>query len=165
MPPTPDENIDWGALDELSDADLGTLADVAINVLQDAANDSDEPLDNDPLQLPREVLHTELRTALAEAGITVNGPVAEDPPTSRAVTLALLSQLAEVPGLRAEIEQAYAQRREMMIVDFGLITGPALLYLVMKLKRVKLDKHGVDVQFYEYREGMADSVRDIIKGP
>jgi hypothetical protein len=42
------------------------------------------------------------------------------------------------------------------------IARPALLLLVMKLKRVRVGKDGVEVDFHEYKPEMLGALRDTL---
>jgi hypothetical protein len=139
------------------------LADAAIYVLQQGAADAGEPVGEDPSQMPLAIVRGEIEAALADSDIELALP-ADLAASSAPIALALLEEIGNHPELRAEVEEAYQQRRKMMVIDFGIVTGPALLYLVMKLKRIRVGKDRVDISFYEYKQEMAEGVRDAVGG-
>jgi hypothetical protein len=95
------------------------LAEAAIDVLQEGARGAGEPLDVDPTAMPVAVLCQELEATLAESGVDV-ALAPDDATASQPLALAILAEIGKHPALRAEIEEAYRQRRDMMVVDFGI---------------------------------------------
>jgi len=154
----------WDRLDELSDAEWKALVEATLSVLRDEAGD---PPVVDP-ELPAGQLRKQLQATLAAEGIraddaTIDQIVTGDQ-TAREVSLALIAQIAEDAPLRDEIGRVYQVRRGMMIFDGGILIGAALLLLIAKLKRARIEKGKLDVQFYKASDGAIDQVRKVI-GP
>jgi hypothetical protein len=115
--------------------------------------------------MPRSVLRSRMASALSEAGLPASKDDASAAMSSASgadAARSMLSALSRVPGLREEIEQAYRRREEIMFLDFGLVTGPALMILLLKLKRIKINSSGVDVQMYDANKSMIEMVRKMI---
>ena len=149
----------WDRLDSLSEQELDALLVAAASVLAEDDQEAQQAVVMPPGPAARE-----LRSELEGAGVEVADGAAEglveDEGRSREVALATLRELAKQPELAAEIGQAYQERSRMMAFDFGLITGPVLLLLVLKLKRVKIKKgEGLDVEFYEAKGDVLGAVR------
>jgi hypothetical protein len=157
-------SLDWTALDRLSDDQLTALVAATIDVLEDADTEAEEDLGvtSLPPSVVREQLEGELRSAGVAIGDQQATELTEHGPRSRSVAIAVLEQLGDQPALRSEIESAYAERGGMMIVDGGILTGAALLFLVMKLRRVRVGKDGIDVEFNEFKPGMVDAVKGLL---
>jgi hypothetical protein len=142
---------DWcAAPEELDDADLRLLLQVAVSVLAEGAEDQDEAAD---------VVEMPASEAAAAVGATVGGReeaasrLVDDPAADRALALELVREVCAIPSLRDEVGEAYVARKRMMIVDPGSILAVSLLLLVIKLRRVKVGQGGVDVELDPVREG------------
>jgi len=150
----------WGDLNSLADEELQLLTAAAMHVLETGGDGGAR----DASRMPEQALTREVREALAAEGIDTDTGDAErivtDEAVSRPVAIALLSELATEPELKSEIERAYEARRDMMVVDGGLILGGALLLLVLKLKRVKIGDN--EVEFYEAKEGALAQIRGFL---
>ncbi|GLH98857.1 hypothetical protein [Phytohabitans aurantiacus] len=155
----------WGRLHELSDPEWQALTDATFHVIQDEADgatlvDATSP----PVWLRRQ-----LRSELASEGLptddrTVDRLVTDDR-TARQVSLAIIEGIASDPDLRERIEQAYRARRGMMVIEGGVLIGAALLLLVAKLRRIRVEKGKLDVQFYQASDTALQQVQDILGQP
>jgi hypothetical protein len=145
--------------------DLESLPDDKLQILTEAAISVLSPDDEatQPAQLPPRVLAAELRDALADTGLpesTVDS-VTGDPAFSRQVALAILAPIGEQPELAAEVERAYDARRNMMVIDGGLVLGAALLLVAMKIKKVSIGKQGFELDFYQVRAAALEAIRKL----
>jgi hypothetical protein len=150
----------WTDLEALDDQQLQQLTAAAVHVLQ-TGGDHDTA---HAAEMPSRVLIRELQAALNEEDVPTAtedaGRLVTDQVASRPVAIALLRELAKNPELAAEIERAYEARRDMMVIDAGLLLGGALLLLVLKLKRIRVgDK---EVEFYEAKAGALAQVRTFL---
>lgn len=157
---TEDTNV-WDHLDELTEGERKALVDSAVSVL----NRKLQPTEAIAADMPASQLKVQMATALAEEGLPASQESvaalmssAGDPDA----IAAMLSALSGVPGLREEIDQAYQRRQEMMVLDLGLVTGPVLIVLLLKLKRIKINSSGVDVQFFDAQKSAVEMIRRMI---
>lgn len=151
----------WDQLDELAEGNRKALVNCAVSVLTRKL----QPVEVITADMPRSQLRGQVAAALVDEGLP-GGQEAVATLLSSAgdpeVIVAMLSVLAGVPGLRDEIEQAYRRRQEMMVLDFGVVSGPVLIVLLLKLKRIKVDSSGVDVQFFDAQKSAIEMVRRMI---
>ena len=108
------------------------------------------------------VIRRRMLAALSDTGLAATPEEASAVMSSASdpdIVLEMLSGLALVPGLADEIEQEYQHHEQMMLLDAGLLTGPALVLLLIKLKRIKIDSLGIDIQFYDAHSWTAELVR------
>jgi hypothetical protein len=159
MNETRQETSIWTRLDELSDEELNAFAATAANVVADA---SDDPSAKETLTMPPGPAARELQAELGDADAARTEQLLSDPAAVREMNLTALRELAKSPELAAEIEEAWRARGEMMFIDGGLITGTALLLLIVKLKRVRAGKGGVDVEFYEAKNGVIAAIGHLL---
>jgi hypothetical protein len=149
----------WERLDSLSDHELNALISAAANVLTEGA----DPSAQDAVGMPPGPAARAIRSELEGVGVEIDDAEAErfvsDDAVSREVALATLRELAKDPELASEIEDAWRARGGMMIIDAGILSGGALLLLVMKLKHVKVKKGEADVEFYEVKSGVLGAIR------
>jgi hypothetical protein len=146
----------WSQLQELSDRDLRLLVEVTVELLASAADEPDRPTD-----LPRSMLLGEVRGLLADNGVAVDDPRVADQLGEglfRPAVVPVLEQLSSDPKLA----DAYAARKRMMVLDGGVLVGAALLLLVLKLKRIRLAKLGVDIELYEAKADALKAIGDLI---
>lgn len=141
---------DWcAAPDELDEADLRLLLQVIASVLAESAADDEEAAD---------LVAMPASEAAAEVGASIGGAedaasrLVEDPAADRALALELVRQVCAIPALRDEVDEAYAARRRMMVVDPGTILAVSLLLLVVKLRRVKVGREGVEIKLDPVRD-------------
>jgi hypothetical protein len=157
--------VPWGLLDDLTDPEFQALAESVLSVLREEAGDP--PLVG--ADLPAGQLRQQLTSALAAEDIPADDHAIDKIVTgeqlSRQVSLAIIEHLGEDTALRHEIERVYQARRQMMVLDGGVLTGAALLLLVAKLKRARVQKGKLDVQFYEANSAALNQIRRIIGGP
>lgn len=163
MTPAEDGHAVWSRLHELDDRDLRLLVEVAVELLAGAVDDPDRPTD-----LPRSMLIGEVRDLLAADGVAVDDPRVADQFAGdglfRPAVLPVLEQLASDPQVADAIAEAYEARQRMMVVDGGFLVGAALLLLVLKLKRVRLAKLGVDIELYEAKADALQAIKDLTAG-
>jgi hypothetical protein len=161
MTPAEDGHQVWSRLYELDDRDLRLLVEVAVELLAGGADDPDRPTD-----LPRSMLIGQVRDLLAADGVAVDDPRVADQLAGdglfRPAVLPVLEQLASDPQVADAIAEAYEARQRMMVVDGGFLVGAALLLLVLKLKRVRLAKLGVDVELYEAKADAVQAIKGLI---
>ena len=151
----------WERVGQLTDGELKALVDSAVAVL----NRSAEPDEMITADMSASQVQSQMASALSEAGLPANqqdASAAVSSASDKAAVLAMLSAVAQVPGLREEIEKAYRRRQEMLFLDLGLVTGPALLILLLKLKRIKINSSGADVQFYDAQKSTVEMIRQML---
>jgi hypothetical protein len=151
----------WDHLDELAEGERKALVDSAVSVL----NRKLQPAEAIAVDMPASQLKGQMATALAEEGLPATQESVSALMSSAAdpsSIVAVLSALSSVPGLREEIDQAYRRRQEMMVLDLGMVTGPVLIVLLLKLKRIKIDSSGVDVQFFDAHKSAVEMIRRMI---
>ena len=158
---------DWcGELSTLTDDQLGLLTQCAVTVLAEGAG-GDADVDVDELrELPAAVLAPDLAEALRAAGVPAGEQqierLAEETTATRTLAIALLEQICAVPALRAEVDAAYTAHQRLMIADPVTIMAIGLVLLVMKLRRVKVGKDGLDVTLDPMHEVMAKVIKGLL---
>ncbi len=151
--------VDWQKLDELPDEKLRMLVASLLSVLQDSTEqDSDDSME-DVATIPPGPLRRQLKEALAENGVAASDSQINQIMESRPFAILLLQQIAQQPDLACEVEQAYKERQRMLVVDGGIILAGAVLVLVIKLKRIRANKKGVDVEFSDLKADVLAQVR------
>jgi hypothetical protein len=88
----------------------------------------------------------------------------DDPEVDRALAIALIQELCAIPALRDEVGEAYAARKGMMVVDPGSVLAVSLLLLVLKLRRVRVGREGVEVTLDPVRGGALKLVGSLLGG-
>jgi hypothetical protein len=159
------ENADrasiWDHLDELSDGDRKALVDSAVAVLSQDL----QPADEITADMPASLVSGRMADALSAAGLPASqqdASAAMSAASGDDAVATMLSSLSQVPGLREEIEAAYRRRQEMLFLDMGVITGPALLILLLKLKHIKIGSSGADIEFYDAHDSAIELVRRML---
>ena len=156
-----DDTSVWDRLDELTEGERKALVDSAVSVL----NRKLQPTEAVTSDMPTSQVKGQMATALAAEGLPATQESvsaimvsAEDP---KAI-VAMLSALSSIPELRENIEQAYRRRQGMMVLDLGVVSGPVLIVLLLKLKRVKVDSSGMDIQFYDAHKSAVEMIRRVL---
>src|SRR5207237_2723867 len=102
--------------------------------------------------------------ALHSEGITATDAdtrkIVVDSTTTRSVAIALLRECIAKPELAEEIEAAYQSRRDMMVLDAGVVLAGALLLLVLKVKRIKV--RDTEIEFYDVKENALRQIRSFL---
>ena len=159
-PRTPEWCQDLGTL---SDRQLGLLTKCAAAVIAQGAGDDDDA--QEIVELPVAALAPDLADALRQAGVPVNDQqiqqLCETGPSNRALAIVLLEQICAVPALRAEVDAAYTARQRMLVADPVTIAAVGLILLVMKLRRIKIGKEGLDVTLDPIRNVMTNVIKDL----
>ena len=150
----------WPNLNELSDRELDELVEVAVFVLTDLEGESYAELTEMPeAEVAKELADEVKEQHLIEAVQPVFDASGLSRATRRECNLALMHDLAKT-SLSSQIEEAYTSRRKMMVIDAGLLTGPGLLVLLLlRLRRVKITKAGVDIQFDPVKPGLVSALK------
>lgn len=150
----------------LSDRQLGLVIDSAAAVLAEGAGDDIDV--REIRQLPSTVLAPDLAEALVQAGVRTSQQdilqFSEEAARNRALAIALLRQIRNVPALCAEVDAAYEASKRLMIADPITIGAISLFLLIMKLRRIKIGREGLDVTLDPIRNGMASAIKDLIGG-
>jgi hypothetical protein len=154
--------IDWNKLDDLPDNQLRLLLASAMSVLQRIADEEDTALVEEVAVVPPAPLTQELQALLIESGVKVNPAQAEQLTDSRLAMLLALKQIARQPELVRRVEGTFQERRRMLFVDPGTILAGAVLILVIKLKRVRADRGGVDIEFRDLKSDMLGAIRKFL---
>ena len=155
------ENSIWQHLAELTAGEREALVESAVAVL----NEKIQPGEEITSDVPASVIRNRLLSALSDAGIPASQEDASAVMSLASQTDAvdtMLATLAKVPDLSEEIERAYRQRQEMMFLDMGILTGPALILLLLKVKRIRINSSGVDAQFYDAQESAVGLIRRML---
>jgi hypothetical protein len=160
---------DWcGHLSALSDDQLGLLTRCAVTVIGEGADDDADVEVAEIRELPSVVLAPDLAEALRAAGVPAGDEqierLAGETASNRTLAIALLEQICAVPALRAEVDAAYTAQQRQMIVDPVTIGVIGLVLLVMKLRRVKVGKDGLDVTLDPMQDVMAETIKGLIGG-
>jgi hypothetical protein len=151
-------NSVWDRLDELDDRELNRLVEAATEVLAEHEGSGFNGL-------PPGVLGDELRRAFADDGVTIGQEAAHRlvyGGDQEAIVRPVLMQLGREPAIAEEIAEAYEARRRMMMVDPASIAAGALLLLVLKLRRVRVEKGIVEVDFYEASKTALEAARSYL---
>lgn len=152
----------WDRLDNLTDSELHALAEATLSVLREEAAGMVAADANIP---PRQ-LREQLAAALTDEGLRVDSAVinqiATDGEMAREVSLAIIASVGKDTQFRQQVQEAYKARQSMMVVDGGLLIGAALLLLVTKLKRIKVEKGKFDAQFYQATDTLIERLRTIL---
>jgi hypothetical protein len=151
-----EKKLDWSKLNDLSDQALAAVVESAIFVLKQ----SDTPGAPSPTEMPAKPMTKALEQLLGERGADTSaaGRVVKQNELSRPVAVALLSAIATEPVLAQEVERVWRERRGLLVVGTGGILAAALLFLMLKLKKVKATKDGVEVDFDKLSTGALRSV-------
>lgn len=136
-------------LRSLSDQQLKKLVEAAFTVIEPA--DLSEVDEFDARTAPPTVLRSEVSTGLKSYVSEDTAAKALDSLQSsvedRAIAIALLTAMGSQPAMRSEIEAAYMRRSDMMFVDPVSLSILALVVLIIKVKRVRVRKGRLDVDF------------------
>lgn len=153
---------DWCSTpDELDDAELRLLLQAATSVLTESADD--EAKATDLVEMPASAAAAEIGAMLSDSGDDASRLV-DDPVADRALAVALVREVCAIPALRDEVDEAYVARKRMLVVDPGSILAISLLLLVLKLRRVKVGREGVDVELDPVRDGALKLVGKLLGG-
>jgi len=150
------KKLDWSKLNELSDQELASLVESAIFVLKQ----SDVPGAPSPTEMPAGPMTKALEQLLGERGAdrSAAGRVVKQRELARPVAVALLTAISTEPALAQEVERVWRERGGLLVVGTGAILAAALLFLVLKLKKVKANKGGVEIDFDKLSTGALGSV-------
>ncbi|MDO8654152.1 MAG: hypothetical protein Q7R66_18425 [Undibacterium sp.] len=149
--------LDWNKLDELTDPELATLVESTIFVLKR----SDESASATAAEMPASAMTKALEKSLSERGMdaSVADSIVKQAKLSRPIAIILLQEIAAVPALAHEIEGVWRERNGMLVVGAGVILAAALMILVLKLKKIKVNKEsGVEVDLDKLSTGALGSV-------
>jgi hypothetical protein len=152
----------WEQPERLDDGELSALVQAASSVLArrgDAAESAREIQ-----RMPRSVAERELVTELGEEAETLEAKAVAGLLDDRAreSACAVLQELGRDPRLRSAIDDAYRARDDLMFVDPGTLAVAGLVLLAMKVRRVRIGKEGLDVQFDPVREGVVGRLLELI---
>jgi hypothetical protein len=153
----------WEEPERLDDAELRALVRAATSVL---ARRGDAPESaRDVSRMPRSVIVRELRMELrAQATIVDPDAVAGlvDGELARESACAVLREVGRDANLRAAIDDAYRAADDLMFVDPATLAVAGLVLLAMKVRRVRVGKEGVDVQFDPVKEGVVARLLELV---
>ena len=153
---------DWcAAPEDLDDAELRLLLQAARSVLAESADDEAEAAEL--VERPPAEAAADVGVALGRSGDVDR--LVDDPEADRALALALVGEICAIPALRDEVGEAYAARKGMMVVDPGSMLAVSLLLLVLKLRRVRVGRDGVEVQLDPVRNGALKLVGNLLGPP
>lgn len=148
--------LDWNKLNYLSDQGLAALVESAIFVLKQS-DTLDAP---SPTEMPAGPMTKALEQLLSERGMDTSaaGRVVKQTELSRPVAVGLLSAIATEPALAQEVERVWRERGGLLVVGTGAVLAAALLFLVLKLKKVKTTRSGVEVDFDKLSTGALSNI-------
>ncbi len=153
----------WSRLDDLTDVEVAALTQAAIHVLEAGG---DDPSLREVETMPTRPLTATLEQELSARAITepeIARRIVSDHSLSRPIAINLLKTIAADPVLAEEVAAAYRARQKLLTVGVDLILAGALLLLVLKVKRVRVGKRGVDAEFSELSDNAIKSVMSFLK--
>jgi hypothetical protein len=109
---------------------------------------------------PSALIHA-LEQSLGERGLdpTAATRVVREAELSRPVAILLLEEISTEPALAAEIERVWRERGGMLFVGTATVLAAALLLLVVKLRKVKVNRaEGVEIDFDKLSNGALGAV-------
>jgi len=150
--------------DELDDLDLRMLLEAAASVLTDTGDGGDvEPVS----ELAPGVVAADLSGALAAEGVQADTAalreLIETASADRRLALAFVHEVCALPQLRDEIDAAYEARRRMMVVEPATLLAASLLLLVIKLRRVRVGRAGVEIRLDPIKAEMVTAVKQLLR--
>lgn len=148
----------WDRLSEMSDPALAALVDCAIFVLGQA---DEAGTATAPAQMPPGALIHALEQSLNERGLDTKAAVrvVRQSELSRPVAILLLKEISTEPALVEEIERVWRERSAMLFVGTATVLAAALLLLVVKLKKLKINRNdGVQIDFDKVSTGALGAV-------
>lgn len=152
----------WDAPERLDDSDLRAAVRAAGSVLYRRGD-----VEDDPQEMPQSVLVSQLREALEVEGLALSREDAMElakEPMARPVAEAVLREVGGDPELRDAIERARRAAEELMVVDPGTLGVLALLLLATKVRRVRVGRQGIDVEFDQVKTGVVSRIGALL-GP
>jgi hypothetical protein len=145
----------WDRLTELDDVERAMLVQSVTAVITSHINENQRL----PPGAPPSVMQKEVAESLKAAGASTDANKSEfaqrlEHTSDPAVVIEMLEYVSQLPTISDEVAAAYEERRQMLAVDFGIVSGPLLFLLLMKLKRIKVSHSEVDVEFYEPKQSV-----------
>jgi hypothetical protein len=121
------------------------------------------------IELPPRVLRRQLEEAIVAQGFSAEQAalVAEasmDADRCSGLAPAVVSALQVDPALATEISDAFSNRRDLMAVDPVTIALGALLLLVLRVKRVRVSKDGVEVDLDPLKSDVVKAALSFVAG-
>lgn len=157
----------WDRFPEYGDDELRELTKVTAFVLVDACSEPVE-LNQDVLELPPLALSRQIASEFSDI-VPQATPEAiqrllESEDASREVSLALLGKIREIDPLSSLISEAYEEHRRKMAGPELLLAIGALIILAIKVKKLKISKEGVDMQFFMPSSVLKEFIASFLKG-
>jgi hypothetical protein len=150
----------WERPERLDESDQQQLLRAAASVL---ARKGDVDVGGDNVaDIPPRALSASLHAALGKQGVSVSEEEVRglvDGPRAREAAPALLTELGREPRLREAINDAVRASGELMVVEpASWALTAAVVLLIVKLRRIRIDKTGIDVELDPVREGVLKQV-------
>jgi hypothetical protein len=127
---------------------------------------TDEDELQDLVSAPPEVLADDASRTLEEEGVSADpaavAELARAGTRDRELALGLLAQICAMPPLRAEVDARYESLKRMMVLDPVTVAAVALLVLVIKLRKVKVGREGVELTLDPIKASGLDLVKDLL---
>jgi DNA-binding transcriptional MerR regulator len=151
-----------------SEHELALLTDAAIGVLADPTV-TDDPILLNLDDVPASVLKNGIIESAQAIGLSVEdanmlASVANSSGPAPQIAEILLAQLKRNEQLNEEIAETYRRRSELMVVDPITIGAAALLLCILRIRRLKLSKSGLDISFDPLKADMVKALLDWLKG-
>jgi hypothetical protein len=152
----------------VNEHELALMTDAAIGVLADPAI-TDDPIllnldDVPPSVLKNGIIESAQAAGLSAEDASMLASVVTSPGPAPEIAEILLTQLKRNEQLNAEIAETYRRRSELMVVDPITIGAAALLICVLRVRRLKLSKKGVDISFDPLKADMVKVLLDWLRG-
>jgi hypothetical protein len=157
----------WDRFPEYDDNELRELTKVTASVLVDSCSEpvalNQDVLDLPPLALSRQIAF-EFSDIVPQATPETIQKLLESEAASREVSLALLGKIREIDPLSSLISEAYEEHRRRMAGPELLLAIGALIILAIKVKKLKISKEGVELQFSMPSSVLKEFIASFLKG-
>ena len=149
-----------------SERDVARLTEATIGLLLGSVEDDALA---DVESIPPAVILREIVKAAESLGCTVEEATQLANVVSRQelapdIAKAVVAELGRNESLGQEIADSFERRSELMVVDPLTISAAALLLLVLRVRRVKLSKDGLDVRLDPLKGDVVKVVLNFLGG-
>jgi|SRR5215472_17128149 len=151
---------------EMTIREVALMVDAAVGVIGGQGDSS--TLLSEAKEMPPRILVRRLEEAIAACGFSAHqaalvADASTNPSTSPELAAAVISALKTDDSLAIEMSDVFGKRQDLMAIDPATVGLGVLLLIVLRTKRVRVGKEGLEIDLEPIKSSIVHAVLSLLE--